>query len=192
MLALTLAIGIALLLSPAFRHRAGDLATPGAGSVDSGAGRQRQRSGRVPAGWVTPLRQRLDRRRARRRTQPGSFNGFPQYKDRATGRTLRVSTTARRAAASPTPWPTAGRRLRRSPPKHQNYREIAIAKADYRGLEAADWEFTYDDGGASLHALDRVFVVDGTGYSLFFQTHGTDDWDAAKADFDKIAAAFKP
>ena len=76
--------------------------------------------------------------------------------------------------------------------KHQNYREIAIKKVDYRGLDAADWEFTYDDGGASLHALDRVFVADGRGYSLFFQTHSTDDWNAALADFEKIAAAFKP
>jgi hypothetical protein len=76
--------------------------------------------------------------------------------------------------------------------KHDNYREISIGKADYRGLEAADWEFTYDDGGASLHALSRVFVVDGRGYSLFFQTRSTDDWTAAKADFDKIAAAFRP
>jgi hypothetical protein len=37
-----------------------------------------------------------------------------------------------------------------------------------------------------------VFVVDGRGYSLFFQTRSTDDWSAAREDFDTIADAFQP
>ena len=58
---------------------------------------------------------------------------------------------------------------------------------DYRGYEAADWEFTYE----GLHVVNRVFVVDGTGHSLFFQTSEGDFADA-RADFDEIAAAFRP
>jgi hypothetical protein len=76
--------------------------------------------------------------------------------------------------------------------RHASYRQIGITSVDYRDYEAADWEFTYADGGAQLHVINRVFVVDGTGHSLFFQTRGSDDWTAARAEFDKIAAAFQP
>jgi len=74
----------------------------------------------------------------------------------------------------------------------ENYQRIRIDEVDYRGWEAADWEFTYRSGGAELHALSRVFVVDGRGYSLFFQTRSSDDWEQAREDFDRIAASFRP
>jgi hypothetical protein len=190
LLGLLLAIGIGLLVSPAFRHGAGDLATPGGTTQDAGDGGTDQAAADVPAGWVTHSEGGWTVA-VPPSYSPGSFNGSPQYKDKATGRTLRVSTTAPGGGKSDA---VQDRRVQAAAfaAKHQNYRQIAIAKADYRGLEAADWEFTYDDGGASLHALSRVFVVDGRGYSLFFQTRSTDDWTAAKADFDKIAAAFRP
>jgi hypothetical protein len=188
LLALTLAVGIGLLLSPAFRHGAGNLASPGGSSQNADS--DGAATAEVPEGWVTHTDNGWTVAVPPAYT-PGSFNGAPQYKDRETGRTLRVSTTPPGGGKADA---VADRRLQAAAfaAKHQNYREIAIAKADYRGLEAADWEFTYDDKGASLHAISRVFVVDGRGYSLFFQTRSTDDWDAARADFDKIAAAFKP
>jgi hypothetical protein len=187
-LALVLAVGIGLLLSPAFRDGAGDLASPGGTSQDSGA--EGEATAKVPTGWVTHSESGWTVAVPPSYT-PGSFNGGPQYKDQKTGRTLRVSTTAAGGGKSDA---VADRRTQAAAfaAKHQNYRQIAIGTADYRGLEAADWEFTYTDGGADLHALSRVFVVDGKGYSLFFQTRSTDDWSAAKADFDKIAAAFQP
>jgi hypothetical protein len=189
LLALALVVGIGLLLSPAFRHQAGSLADPGS-STATDSGKDSTQPADVPAGWVTHTEGTWTVAVPPAYT-PGSFNGAPQYMDKATGRTLRVTTTGAGGGKADA---VADRRAQAAmfAAKHQNYREIGIAKADYRGLEAADWEFTYDDGGASLHALSRVFVVDGRGYSLFFQTRSTDDWSAAKADFDKIAAAFKP
>ena len=74
---------------------------------------------------------------------------------------------------------------------HDAYNEIGINPVEYRGYEAADWEFTYTSGGAALHALSRVFVVDKTGYSLYFQTRASDDWAEARKDFDQIAASFR-
>jgi hypothetical protein len=187
LLGLLLAIGIGLLLSPAFRDSAGNLATPGGASQGEGG---QQAAADVPEGWVTHSDGGWTVAVPPSYT-PGTFNGSPQYKDKATGRTLRVSTTSAGGGKTDA---VADRRTQAAAfaAKHQNYRENGISKADYRGLEAADWEFTYDDKGASLHALSRVFVVDGRGYSLFFQTRSTDDWDAAKGDFDKIAAAFRP
>jgi hypothetical protein len=67
-----------------------------------------------------------------------------------------------------------------------------VERIDYRGYEAADWEFTYSSGGTALHALSRVFVVDRRGYSLFFQTRASDDWDAARGEFERIARSFRP
>ena len=36
-----------------------------------------------------------------------------------------------------------------------------------------------------------MFVVDGTGHSLYFQTRAS-DFDAARSDFDRIVANFQP
>jgi hypothetical protein len=188
-LGLAFLIGLGLLLSSMLsgsRH-------PGTGSPAGGAPQasaSSQAAGQAPAGWVSHSDSGWTVA-VPPSYSPGSFNGFPQYKDPATGRTIRVSTTAAGGGKRDA---VADRRAQAAmfAAKYPSYREISIAKADYRGWEAADWEFTYTDGGAALHALDRVFVVDGRGYSLFFQTHATDDWAAAKADFDKIAAAFQP
>jgi serine/threonine protein kinase len=186
LLALALVVGLGLLLSGTFGNKAPGFASPGGTSQDT----QKGAAAAVPQGWVTHTENGWTVA-VPPSYSPGSFNGAPQYKDHKTGRTLRVSTTAPGGAKADA---VADRRVQAAAfaAKHANYRELSIAKADYRGLEAADWEFTYTDGGASLHALSRVFVVDGRGYSLFFQTHGDDDWTAARADFDKIAASFKP
>jgi hypothetical protein len=37
-----------------------------------------------------------------------------------------------------------------------------------------------------------VFVVEGRGYSLFFQTRASDDWAAARAEFERISRSFVP
>ena len=186
-LAVTLLViaAIGLLLVPSLRN--GGTATTNkprtTPSTSSGS-----HAADVPAGWQTSSHDGWTVAVPASYAQ-SVFKDSRQYKDPSTGRTLRVSTLAvgktdavadRRAQAAS----FAG--------KHADYREIGISKADYRGYEAADWEFTYSDGGADLHALDRVFVADGRGYSLFFQTRSTDDWAAAKGDFDKIAAAFQP
>jgi hypothetical protein len=187
-LALTLAAGIALLVSSTMKNggtQAGN--TPGTPSPGTSGNKA---AASVPAGWATHAGSGWTVAAPPSYT-PGSFNGFPQYKDRSTGRTLRVSTTPAGGGKADA---VKDREAQAAvfAAKYPSYHQIRIAKADYRGLEAADWEFTYADGGASLHALDRVFVVNGRGYSLFFQTHSTDDWNAAKADFDKIAASFQP
>ncbi|MCU1672210.1 MAG: serine/threonine protein kinase [Frankiales bacterium] len=111
-----------------------------------------------------------------------------QYRDAGTGRTLRIETGTGKPDA------VADRREQAAffAKTHEGYREIRIDKADYRGYEAADWEFTYSSGGALLHVINRVFVVDGVGHSLFFQTRGSDDWSAARGEFDRIAKAFQP
>ena len=134
----------------------------------------------VPAGWST------DTGRAGwtvalppgyRQTRPG------EYRQASTGRTLRIETGPGQADA------VADRERQEQDfaRRHPSYERIRIEPVDYRGYEAADWEFTY----SGLHVLNRVFVVDGLGHSLFFQTPAG-DWAAAEEDFHGIARAFQP
>lgn len=197
LLGLTLVAGLALLLTSSFNDSGGDRTAkgPGPDAGSSAAAAPGAAAGIEPAtappdGWVTHSSGGWSVA-APASYQPGSFNGFPQYKDPATGRTLRVSTTGSGGGKADAVKDRQDQAAAFAA-THQGYRQIRIERADYRGLVAADWEFIYRDGGVTLHALNRVFVVNGRGYSLFFQTRASDDWGAAKADFDTIAAAFKP
>ena len=93
--------------------------------------------------------------------QVRSFGGFPEYRDPATGRALRVST----GKGQPDPVADRQAQARSFRVAHPTYAEIGITPTTYQGHAAADWEFTFE----GVHVLDRVFVVGGTGYSLWFQ-----------------------
>ena len=110
-------------------------------------------------------------------TRPG------EYVQADTGRTLRVDSGPGQPDAVADREAQAQDFQRR----HPSYSEIRIDPVDYRGYEAADWEFTYE----GLHVLNRVFVVDGRGYSLFLQTPRRDA-EGMKQDFAAIAEHFTP
>ncbi|MFJ9198387.1 serine/threonine-protein kinase [Streptomyces flaveolus] len=58
------------------------------------------------------------------------------------------------------------------------YKKIRIEKVGYRGWNAADWEFTYKDGGTGYRTVDRGFVVnDHQGYALMYTAKAA-DWDS--------------
>ncbi|MFF9452558.1 serine/threonine-protein kinase [Streptomyces flaveolus] len=58
------------------------------------------------------------------------------------------------------------------------YKKIRIEKVGYRGWNAADWEFTYEDGGTGYRTVDRGFVVnDHQGYALMYTAKAA-DWDS--------------
>ena len=53
-----------------------------------------------------------------------------------------------------------------------NYQRISIETVDYNGWEAADWEFTFGDGGTT-HVRNRGFVTDPEhGYAIYLSTPG--------------------
>lgn len=118
-----------------------------------------------------------------------NFQGQTQLRDPATGRTLRVDTTSSPKSDPVADWQRQSQAFAGS---HSNYREIQIVKASYRAYNAADWEFTYTDGGSALHVLNRGFVVnDHRAYALYWQTRGA-DWTGARSLYDQIAATFQP
>jgi eukaryotic-like serine/threonine-protein kinase len=75
--------------------------------------------------------------------------------------------------------------------RHDNYQEIQIAPATFKGFEAAIWEFTYSDGGVELHAADIGFVTDDYGFALFWQTQA-DAWEESEDLFRAFQAGFEP
>ncbi len=72
-----------------------------------------------------------------------------------------------------------------------NYQQIRMENVPYRNWETADWEYTFTDGGATLHAINRGFIT-GTDYAfgLNFVTR-EEDWEESRALFDQFAASFQ-
>ncbi|MET9774137.1 serine/threonine-protein kinase [Streptomyces sp. NPDC006367] len=146
-----------------------DTATDGASASASAGGGEKENDGAVtvhrsaqgytiglPEGW--------------KRASTGSAG------DRFTGpggQKLLVDWTSEPKADPVKDWNNQERYMVRS-----QYKKIRIEKVGYRGWNAADWEFTYVDGGTTYRTVDRGFVVDDRqGYALMY-TARADDWDS--------------
>ncbi|WP_333753125.1 MULTISPECIES: protein kinase [unclassified Streptomyces] len=75
-----------------------------------------------------------------------------------------------------------------------NYQKIRIEKVGYRGWNAADWEFTYTDGGTKYRTVDRGFVVnDHQGYALMYTAKAADWGDDLRRDtWRTLSKTFTP
>jgi len=74
--------------------------------------------------------------------------------------------------------------------EHEGYQEIRIDPAEFQGYPAAEWEFTYVDGGTTLHAVDLGFVTGDYGFALFMQAP-EDEWAAMQDEFEAFKASFR-
>jgi serine/threonine protein kinase len=76
---------------------------------------------------------------------------------------------------------------------HEGYERIAITPTTFKGMDAAEWEFTYEDGGVTLHAIDLGFITPnrGYGYALNFQTLD-EEWGSEQPTFERLKASFEP
>jgi hypothetical protein len=74
------------------------------------------------------------------------------------------------------------------------YQKIRIEQVDYRGWNAADWEFTYAEGGTKYRTIDRGFVVNGhLGYALMYTAKAA-NWGSGlrKDTWKTLAKTFEP
>ncbi|MEV0737143.1 serine/threonine-protein kinase [Streptomyces sp. NPDC050549] len=74
------------------------------------------------------------------------------------------------------------------------YTRIRIAGLSYRGWNAADWEFTYTDGGTKYRTIDRGFVVNShLGYALMYTAKDA-NWDSElrKGTWTTLTKTFEP
>ncbi|MET8075027.1 serine/threonine-protein kinase [Streptomyces sp. NPDC005303] len=86
-------------------------------------------------------------------------------------------------------WENQERGMRRS-----QYTKIRIEKVGYRSWNAADWEFTYVDGGTKYRTIDRGFVVnDHLGYALMYTAKAA-NWgtELRKDTWQTLARTFEP
>ncbi|MFF1485694.1 serine/threonine-protein kinase [Streptomyces sp. NPDC058319] len=74
------------------------------------------------------------------------------------------------------------------------YHKVRIEKVDYREWNAADWEFTYTEGGTGYRAVDRGFVVDDKhGYALMYTAEAADwDGDLRRDTWQTLTKTFEP
>ena len=111
-----------------------------------------------------------------------------QLRDPAARRTLRVDVQATADGGAEQALarlsPSLGGQL-------AGYQELRLEAADYRGLDAADLEFTYVDQ-TELRVLDRAVVAqDGRTYYLYWQVRAT-DWEQALPVFEQLLETFAP
>jgi hypothetical protein len=75
-------------------------------------------------------------------------------------------------------------------PSYESYQRVKLAKIDYRGLDAADWEFTFTLDGVPRHVLYRGIVTDGRTFGLYLSTPA-DRWTASTSVFEVAANTFR-
>ena len=71
-------------------------------------------------------------------------------------------------------------------PSYGAYRRVKLEKVDYRGLDAADWEFTFTLDGVARHVLYRGIVTNNRTFGLYLSTP-SDEW-AKSTDVFRVAA----
>ncbi|MFD5552935.1 protein kinase [Streptomyces sp. NPDC127068] len=86
-------------------------------------------------------------------------------------------------------WKNQERSMRRA-----QYERVHIKGVDYRGWEAADWEFTYAEDGTKYRVTNRGFVVNSRqGYALMYTARAA-DWSGAdrKQTWRTFTETFQP
>lgn len=142
-----------------------------------------------PAGWST----HTDPETGYRLSYPAGWRMEDRdrtrtdFVDPQTGTYLRVDWTDKPGDSPEAAWEAQSQSFGS---RHANYREIRIEPTTYKGHRAALWEYTYEAGGASLHAYNLGFVTGDYGFALNFQTR-EDQWAASGPLWDRLKANFQ-
>jgi hypothetical protein len=162
-------------------------ASPPPATQDAVPPGQRQR-GQPPPGWTlytdptgfslfVPVGSRMSRE-----------NGIMYF--RGNGRTLGVDQTDKPQPDPVSDWQRQ-RDKRRQSGDFPGYSEVSIHLVPYWRI-AADWEFSYNESGGRVHAVNRGFVVsDHKAYGIWWSTVES-QWAASTADLQIIFDSFRP
>jgi hypothetical protein len=142
----------------------------------------------LPAGWTRYTDPQLHWRVG---VPPGwtrsTTSSGTQFSDPAGGRYFLIATRYPAGSSAVGAWRDSERSFRGS---HADYQRVRLHTITVPGAQdAADWEFTYTDGGVSLHALDRAEVFGTRGYAVYEQSH-SDQWGASQSLFDQVQHSF--
>jgi serine/threonine protein kinase len=74
------------------------------------------------------------------------------------------------------------------------YRQISISRVNYRGYNAADWQFTDIYQGVRIRAIDRTFIIRPGQLSYAIELYGpASRWPAVYASFwQRLMTSFQP
>ncbi|HWL36870.1 MAG TPA: serine/threonine-protein kinase [Frankiaceae bacterium] len=109
------------------------------------------------------------------------------FREPGTGRYLRVGFTDTPGNDAKAAWESGAQGFART---HGGYQQIRIEDAEYRGYEAAVWEYRWRETNL-LHAINLGFVTGGKGYALNFQTREP-DWERSRDLFEAMKERFEP
>ena len=70
------------------------------------------------------------------------------------------------------------------------WKEYSRSSTAFHGMKASNWEFTFVEEGAELHANDLGFVTTEYGFALFFQTPA-DAWETLQSDRRAFEESFE-
>lgn len=74
---------------------------------------------------------------------------------------------------------------------HADYERIRLERTDFRGRDAAIWEYRYREGGALLHAYNLNIGGEQYAYALNWQTR-EGDWEAMLDLWEVFTDTFQP
>jgi hypothetical protein len=116
-------------------------------------------------------------------SDPGKANAT-DFRDEATGTYLRVDWVTPPNGTPEDAWEAAA--------ASSGFDTISIDPTEYKGMDAALWEYTYSEGGAELHAYNLGFITEDNTYgmALNFQTH-EEDWASSQELWEQLKSAFK-
>jgi len=118
-------------------------------------------------------------------TREGNYTDFRHPDSAAALRVVVQDSNARSAEAA---WLDLERRFRT---EQQGYSRIRLEPTEFKGYNAAVWEFTYERRDVQLHNLDLGVVTGAKGFTLNFEARQA-DWNIVKAFMDRFQRSFEP
>jgi hypothetical protein len=171
--------------SPAGQSGTGSAGPTSSASPSSGTGAA------IPAGW----QQYHDSRYGWTIGVPPGFTRSTGQSSRQVdfrdgrGRLLRIEINPKADPSALGDWQTYAPTFARQVSDYQQIRMEPIDGGN--GSRAADWEFTFRNGGATLHVLNRGVVDGRTAHALYWQTPDS-SWSDSTALRDQVFSTFQP
>ena len=121
-------------------------------------------------------------------TRP-SGSTYVDFIDPETGGFLRVDQTSEPKDDPAADWQAQEESVSQRLP---GYRRIRIEPVEYRGWNAADWEFTWQGDSSRIHVLNRGFVTSPDhAYALYWSMPEW-AWASSLDEFTTVASSFQP
>jgi hypothetical protein len=72
-----------------------------------------------------------------------------------------------------------------------DYHRVRLGPTAFKGLPAAEWEFTFTDGGRPRRGYDVTFAAGGLRHAILFQA-AADQWPASQDELRAFLAGYRP